>query len=220
MATTVTTSSYTPESRTYTYTEQYTLPTGSAPQPLPTSRTYVRPVKQHKGIGAGIKDAFHRASGKAQRSMFFLLFSFSFLLSFFFHILIIITAWNEATDERFRRYFSFPYDEQLFGEWWGDVWSGGELIPCSVYVSNNYLCILYKRKNPTTKDKVHIRATIALRDITFLQRACCLPAATGHTPVIQPINDPSIKADSIIVYTNDGKVFTSLLPSFVTRSKN
>eukprot|EP00026_Physarum_polycephalum_P014035 Phypoly_transcript_14502.p1 GENE.Phypoly_transcript_14502~~Phypoly_transcript_14502.p1 ORF type:complete len:265 (+),score=39.67 Phypoly_transcript_14502:110-904(+) len=182
MATTTTTHIYVPQTSSSVYNESLTAPSGLAPRPLPTSHNYVRPVKQHKGLSATLKDAASRFTSKAQRS------------------------WNEATDERFRRYFGFSFTEQLFGEWWGDVWTGGQLIPACCYISTNYLCILYKKKDAVTKDKVHIKATIALRDITYLQRAVCLPAAAGGTPIIQPINDPSVKSDSIIVYTCDGKM--------------
>jgi hypothetical protein len=78
------------------------------------------------------------------------------------------------------------------------------------------LCILYKKKDAVTKDKVHVKATmhvkatIALRDITYLQKAVCLPASAGGTPIIQAINDPSVKPDSIIVYTCDGMVCSPL----------
>lgn len=173
---------YVPEASSMAYSESLSGPTGLAPRPLPTSRNYVRPVKQRGGLGAKLKDAASRATGRAQRT------------------------WNEATDERFRRYFNFDFTEQLYGEWWGEVWSAGQLIPCSCYISTSYLCILYKKKDAVTRDKVHIKATIALRDVTYLQKAVCLPANPGACPVIQPMNDPSVKTDSIIVYTSDGKM--------------
>lgn len=174
---------YVPQTHTVTtYSEQYVLPTGAAPQPLPTSHGYVRPAKQRKGLGAGIKDAWNKLTNKAQRS------------------------WNEATDERFRRYFGFPFTEQLYGEFWGEVWSGGQLFPCSVYVSNNYLCLLYKKKDHVTHDKIHIKHTIPLREIISYQRACILPAVTGGTPVISAVTDPSVKSDSLQIYTSDGKM--------------
>jgi len=175
--------SYTPQTHTtVTYVQEYNVPAGPAPMPLPTSSTYVRPPKQRKGISGRIGDAFSRVSQRAQNS------------------------WNEATDERFRRYFGFPFTEQLYGEFWGEVWTGGQLHSCSVYVSSNYCCLLYKHKDTSTRDKTHIKAVIPLRDITYLQRAVCLPTVSGGTPVIQPITDPSVRPDSLQIFTSDGKM--------------
>jgi hypothetical protein len=68
---TMTTATYNPLTHNYTYNEQYTLPVGAAPLPLPTSSNYVRPVKQHKGIGQSVKDVWNRMANKAQRSTYY-----------------------------------------------------------------------------------------------------------------------------------------------------
>lgn len=156
-------------------------PLGAQPRPLPTSTNYVRPVKQHHGgLKNKVMDAVSRATGKAQRS------------------------WNEATDERFRRYFGFSFEERLFGEWWSDLWSGGQIYGCSCYVSTSYLCLLFKKKDG--KEKSIVKATIALRDVTHIQRARSLPSTSGSVPVIQAINDPTVMCNAVIIYTCDGKM--------------
>jgi len=155
-------------------------PTTPVPQPLPTSQNYARPPKQKKGFMASIKGTWEKFTDKAQRN------------------------WNESTDERFRRYFGFPFSELLFGEFWGEVWTGNQLVSCSVYLSTNWLCVLAKVKDPITHNKVPLRAQIALRDIIRIQRAITLPSMRGGPPIIQAITDPSVRADSLQVFTRDG----------------
>jgi len=157
-----------------------TPPLSAAPQPLPTSQNYVRPAKQKQGFMAQIKGTWDKLTDKAQRS------------------------WNESTDERFRRYFGFPFNELLFGEFWGEVWTGNQLVSCSVYLSSNWLCMLAKVKDPVTHNKIPLRAQIALRDIIRIQRAITLPSMRGSAPIIQAITDPSVRADSLQVFTRDG----------------
>jgi hypothetical protein len=156
-------------------------PAGFVPQPLPTSGTaVVRPVKQKKGLTAGLKNAWDKATAKAQ------------------------TAWNSQTDDRFRKYFGFPYTEQLFGEFWGEIWSGGQMAPCSVYLSSNWICIEAKTKDPVTRTKMALKTQISIRDIIRIQRACSLPSMSGGSSIIQPVTDPSVKTDSLQVFTRDG----------------
>jgi len=154
-------------------------PLTPAPQPLPTSQNYVRPNKQ-KGFMASIKGTWDKLTDQAQR------------------------AWNESTDDRFRRYFGFPFSELLYGEFWGEIWTGGQLVPCSVYLSSNWLCVLAKMKDPVTRDKIPIRAQIALRDIIRIQRAVTLPAMRAGPPIIQAVTDPAVRADSAQIFTRDG----------------
>jgi len=167
---------------TTTYHSEYIAPAGPAPLALPASHGYQRQPKQKRGFGQKLGDAFSKLQTKAQQS------------------------WNEATDDRFRRYFNFPFSEQLFGEFWGEVWTNTQLIACSFYISNNYICLLYKRKDPVSHDKVHVKAVIPLCDISCIQRAICLPPASGSVPVIQACNDPTVRPDSVQLYTLDGKM--------------
>ena len=66
-----TTHTYNPQTHTtVTWTQEtYTVPTGPAPVPLPTSHNYVRPVKQHQGLGAKLGSAWNKMTNKAQRCM-------------------------------------------------------------------------------------------------------------------------------------------------------
>jgi len=158
-----------------------TPPTAYVPQPLPQSTsTIVRPPKQKKGFTAGLRDAWDKVTAKAENS------------------------WNESTDDRFRKYFGFPYTEALYGEFWGEVWSGGNFFPCSVYLSSNWVCIESKIKDPVTRTKTPLKAQFMLRDIIRIQRAVSLPSMRGGVPVIQPVSDPTVRSDSIQIFTRDG----------------
>jgi len=157
-------------------------PVGPPPAPLPSSQNYVRPVKQKQSFGAKLGAAWDKLTVKAERS------------------------WNEQADERFRRYFGFPYTEELYGEFWGEVWTGGQIVPCSVYLSSNFVCIEAKIRDPATRTKLPLKFHFSLSDIVNVQRAIALPASHGGTPVIQPVTDPSVRADSLQVFTRDGRL--------------
>jgi len=176
--------SYTPATYTSGSVQPTTVtapPLTPAPQPLPTSQNYVRPQKQKSGFMNSIKGTWEKFTEKAQRS------------------------WNESTDERFRRYFGFPFTELLFGEFWGELWTNNQLVNCSVYLSSNWLCVLAKVRDPANShNKFPLRVQIALRDIIRIQRAVTLPSMRGGAPIIQAITDPSVRADSLQVFTRDG----------------
>jgi len=155
------------------------LPVGPPPQPLPSSAGYVAPPNK-KGFTSSIRTAWDKLTSKAE------------------------IAWNEQTDERFRKYFGFPYSEQLYGEFWGEVWTGGQLTPCSVFISANWLCISAKVRDAYTHAKLPMKAQILLSDIIRVQPAIALPASRGGAPVIQALNDPSIRPDSLQVFTRNG----------------
>jgi len=157
------------------------VPVGPAPQPLPSSAGYVVPPKQQTGITASMRSAWDKLTSKAER------------------------AWNEETDARFRRYFSFPYTELLYGEFWGEVFTGGNFTPCSVYLSSNWLCIQSKVKD-AFHNKLPMLAKFSLRDIVRIQPAIALPSMRGGPPVIQPVVDLSVRPDSVQIFTRDGMV--------------
>lgn len=146
---------------------------------------------------ASIKGTWDKLTDKAQRCMYHNLRSAT---------TNSCSAWNESTDERFRRYFGFPFSELLFGEFWGEVWSNNQLVACSVYLSTNWLCVLAKVKDPVSRQKIPLRTQIALRDIVRIQRAITLPSMRGGPPVIQAITDPTVRADSLQIFTRDGLV--------------
>jgi hypothetical protein len=155
-------------------------PVGFVPVALPTSAGRVAPPKQKGSFTAGLKGAWDKFSTKAQ------------------------ATWNESTDDRFRKYFAFPYSEQLFGEFWGEIWTGGHLSPCSAYLSTNWLCVEAKVKDPITRNKLPLKAQIPLNSIIRVQRAVTLPSMSGGAPVIQAVSDPAVRADSVQIFTRDG----------------
>lgn len=176
MQQTVTTTTYTTGQSGYTTSNS----SYGAPVPLPVSTgTYVRPQKQKQGLGATLMGAVNKLGARAQR------------------------AWDVQTDDRFRRYFGFPPQELLYGEFWGQIWNNGNLIPASVYLSSSHLSFLAKNKDRVTRNEQPIKVIIALRDIASVQRAHTLP--THHGPsVIQPVFDPNVQADSLQLHTTDG----------------
>jgi len=157
-------------------------PTGPVPQALPSSAGMNIAPKQKKSFSASLKNAWESLTAKAERT------------------------WNEQTDLRFRKYFGLPYTELLYGEFWGEVYTGGHLQACSVYLSTNWLCIESKMKDPVTRAKLQLKAQFMLRDILRIQRAVALPSLRGGPPIIQAVNDPSAAADSVIIYTRDGQI--------------
>lgn len=164
-------------------------PVGFVPVALPTNAgRYAAPPKQKSSFTAGLKGAWDKLATKAQ------------------------TTWNESTDDRFRKYFAFPYSEQLFGEFWGEIWTGGRLSPCSAYLSSNWLCVEAKVKDPVTRNKTPLKAQIPLGNIIRVQRAVTLPSMSGGVPVIQAVSDPTVRADSVQIFTRDGMIhqFTHL----------
>jgi len=157
-------------------------PSGYVPQPLPISEGYYRPPKQGS-FTSSVRNAWDKLTVKAERS------------------------WNESTDDRFRRYFGFPFTELLYGEFWGEVWSGGQLRSCSIYLSTNWLCMVAKVKDPNTFNKIPIKAQFLLSDIIRVQRAITLaPADPRAGPIIKPVDDPNIRPSSVIICTSDGKM--------------
>jgi hypothetical protein len=158
------------------------LPPGPAPQPLPSSQYYTKPVKAHKGWKATLTDTWHKLTHKAER------------------------AWTEATDERFRRHFGFPFTEVLYGEFYAEVWTANRLLPCSVFISQNHLCILAKFKEPASRETAYLKHVIPLRDVVSIQKAISLPSIAGGAPVVQAVIDPNVRPDSVQVFTRDFKL--------------
>jgi len=160
-----------------------TAPTGPAPQPLPSSAGLVVLPKQKKtSFTDRLQNAWGSLTAKAER------------------------VWNEQTDARFRRYFGFPHQEQLFGEFWGELFTGGNIQPCSIYLSTHYVSVESKLKDRYTKVKVQVKAQFELKDIIRIQRAIALPSMRAGPPVIQPVTDPTVVTDSVLIYTRDGLV--------------
>jgi len=162
-------------STAYTSTAYY-------PTPLPVSQNYEKPKKDKQNktsLGTKLMGAVNNAAAKAQRS------------------------WDMQTDSRFRKHFNFPFTELLYGEFWAQVWSAGQPLSCSIYLSSNYVSISAKVKD-ANKNKVPIQILIPYNTISKVQRATTAAANSGGMPTFQPVYDPRMAADAIQIFTTTG----------------
>eukprot|EP01111_Echinosteliopsis_oligospora_P007296 TRINITY_DN220_c0_g1_i1.p1 TRINITY_DN220_c0_g1~~TRINITY_DN220_c0_g1_i1.p1 ORF type:complete len:251 (-),score=84.91 TRINITY_DN220_c0_g1_i1:218-970(-) len=161
------------------------------PQALPSSNGYARTTvtttrrspAEKKSFKQSLVGAYNKIYTKAERT------------------------WNEAVDDRFRRYFGFDFTEQLYGEFWGELWSANTLITASAYLSTHYICILAKIKDPQSRQKFPLKVVIPLRDITQIHRAIAVASTAGSGfPVIQAVTDPAVRADSVQLITRENQM--------------
>jgi len=108
-------------------------------------------------------------------------------------------AWFDATNNRFRKAFSVPMEEVLYGEFWAQCLNAGKVNSCTCYVSSNYFSFVVHIPNqPAT-------VMIPMRDVVNIQRAVSLRTSSG-IPAIQTITDFNVKADALQIFTSDMKL--------------